>query len=326
MKRIYLKNTEITEYVYTVPNLSQNIDKYGSVIQIGSITITANKDMFNYINPKSILYGCEWRDYEIIIIDDILIIEIYRGFLREINIKNDESELIVANRLSEIFASFLPYYFDDSLKTPAKLIEDIFIQYNIDYYQSDFDYADTILNENGVQVTIQVTPENNITVGTLLAELCKCGICSIGFYNNKARLFIYENLDDADVSATIEDKDIFEININTAKNQLYNGYRILYSAGEISQSGSNMIEDIDFGLSRNVTLYNPSGALWMGKTWMEYRNKTFKHGQIEINNDLKILNLGCIIELNTTNYGNDKYRIWGVSDIDLSLSCEVEQI
>jgi len=323
MNRVYIKDTDVSKYVYNIPNINQKIDRYGSLMVINDITITGDKEFWNVNNPKSPLYKVDYQFMEMKIIDDDTNVEIYKGLLRDINIVNESASIIITNRFDTIMNTYIPYYFCDMM-TPAEIIEDILVQNNINFNATDMPRAIDIQNQAGLQVTAQVTPSNNITIGGLITQLCKASMSILGFVNNQARLFQYNPDEEPIISYTITDKDIFNIAIKKESNTPFNGYRVIYSINQMTQENSNMYQDINLGEDQIITLYNPSGALWLGENLIAYNNKLKESIELEVINELVILQLGGHIELDTEEYGKFVYRIVGLDKSDISIKLNLE--
>lgn len=325
MQRVYQKNNEVTEFVHEIPSLSQSIASFGEIMSIGLINLVGDPDFWNYNNPYSPLYGIDYNYLPITIIDDNTGKTQFEGILKNISIGYDIITIQVTNRFDEIMSSYLPYYYSDQ-DTPINIIRDIFHQYGIGYKASDFTNSNTIQAGAGLDVTVQVTPNNNITVGSLITELCKAGLCNIGFINNRARVYQYDPDEEPDATYTIDEDDLFEIQIDQVANTVYDGYRVLWSGGSIEQVGANMFTELDFSNGQIVVLWNPSGALWLGENWIGYKNSIVRTANVEMIKELNLIELGSIIEISTEKYGIDRFRVLGLNENDLSYTLQMENV
>jgi hypothetical protein len=326
MKTVFLKDTEVTNYIYNIPTIKQSISNVGSLMTIGDISIDGDKEFWNINNVLSPIYGIDYQYLPIKIIEDTTNVEIYKGLLRDFNITNESIQINITNRFDTIMNSYLPFYFESEQKTPAEIIRDLLEIYDIEYNATEFTKAIDIQESAGLQVTVQVTTTNNITLGSLITELCKASLSILGFINDKAVIYQYEPDIYPVISTTVYDKDIFNIQINYNTTTSYDGYRVIYSLSQMTLEGTNMYEDINLGEDQIITLYNPSGALWLGENYVNYYNNIKYNIELEIIKELSIIQLGSFIELNTDNYGIGTYKVVGLDYTDISIKLTLENI
>lgn len=292
-QRVYLFNSDITEFVVDIPNLTITAGEYGQVTVAPLTGFTGNnaRGFWDKRNQASPFYGAtDFSTYGVRVENDGQ--TVFDGSILDILPSAQDrtadvqlrTPLMTALESGCVYASD-DFNGDDDTVSPAKAISQILTQYSIPFDPGSFAAADTYYSS--FNVDIRVVALGNQSIMSMIQRIAEIGIARVYLSDNLVRLDVYNP--DLDLAPLYTFSDfpqnpdgctflVAPPNPEPIQKDKITGYSVEWATPN-SALWANFGDDtalkktISAGADSDIQIVDSDTAVWVGAQWLAYMQR-----------------------------------------------------